>query len=193
MDSAPSAAEHEESDVVLEWPRTPRPSDMQNSDWRSVGRRTSRVVARYSITFLIGIGVTLAWQSYRDEAVEIVRAEAPSLVWLLPVSTAKPHPESQGSTAAAESSPQLVQIVRRLEPVELGLIAVRRSVEQLAMNVERLAIKVEQLDAKQDQIAKNIATLRSKEVNQKMSSSPGSQAVPPRKPLQPTALSPATR
>ena len=76
----------------------------------SIGRRTSRAFARYSIVFLIGIGVTLAWQSYGDEAMEIVRTEAPSLAWLLPVSTAKPPPDDQASTTAAASSPQLEQL-----------------------------------------------------------------------------------
>ena len=84
-------------------------SNMQNSK-PSIGRRTSRAFARYSIVFLIGIGATLAWQSYSDEAMEMVRTEAPSLAWLLPVSTAKPPPDDQGSTAAAASSPQLERL-----------------------------------------------------------------------------------
>jgi hypothetical protein len=48
---------------------------------------------------LIGAGATLAWQSYGDEAMKMVRTEAPSLAWLLPVSAAKPPPDDQGSTA----------------------------------------------------------------------------------------------
>ena len=75
------------------WP-TPSTSNMQKSK-PSIGRRTSRAFARYSIVFLIGIGATLAWQSYGDEAMKMVRTEAPSLAWLLPVSTAKPPPDDQ--------------------------------------------------------------------------------------------------
>ena len=89
----------------------------------SIGRRTSRAFARYSIVFLIGIGVTLAWQSYGDEAMKMVRTEAPSLAWLLPVSTAKPPPDDQGSTAAAASSPQL----ERLEAQSRRRAAQRRA------------------------------------------------------------------
>jgi uncharacterized protein with von Willebrand factor type A (vWA) domain len=178
MSSAQSASQYHER-----W--TPRPSNMQNTETRSIGKRTSRAFARYSIVFLIGIGVTLAWQAYGDEAMEMVRTEAPSLVWLLPVSTAKSPPEGQGSTAAAASSPQST---RQLEPIELGLVAVQRSVEQLAT-------KVEQLAAKQDQMAQNIATLQSveQEVSQKLSSPPRSRTIPARKPPQPTAQSSATR
>ena len=160
------------------WP-TPPPSNMQNSK-PSIGRRTSRAFARYSIVFLIGIGVTLAWQSYGDEAMKMVRTEAPSLAWLLPVSTAKPPPDDQRSTAAAASSPQL-------ERLELSLLVVRRSLEQLAAMVEQLSAKQDQLAAKQDQMS-HIATLRSVEPP------PQSRAVPPRKPPQPpTAQSSATQ
>ena len=150
---------------------------MQSSEQRSIGWRIFRVFARYSIMFLIGIGSTLAWQSYRDEAAEIVRTEAPSLAWLLPGSTPKPPPDDQSSTTVAASSFQLVQQLA-------GFAAVRHS-------VELLATKVEQLAAKQDQIAQNIATLQSveQEVSQKLSPPPQSRAVPPRKPPQPTAQS----
>ena len=112
----------------------------------SIGRRTSRAFARYSIVFLIGIGVTLAWQSYGDEAMEMVRTEAPSLAWLLPVSTAKPPPDDQDLHGAAASSPEL----ERLEP---NLAIMRRSVEQLAAMVEQLAAKQDQMAVKQDQMS----------------------------------------
>jgi hypothetical protein len=153
------------------WP-TPPTSNIQKSEKRSIGRRMSRALARYSVVFLIGIGATLAWQSYGDEAKEIVRTEVPSLAWLLPVSTAKPPPDDQGSTTAAVSSPQL-------ERLELSLLVVRRSVEQLALMIEQLAAKQDQLAARQDQFS-HIATLKSVEPP------PQSRAVPPRKPPQPT-------
>ena len=190
MNSAPSASQHHERVPwptprpfdVQKWP-TPPQSDMQNSESQSIGRRTSRAFARFSIVFLIGIGVTLIWHSYGDEAVEIVRTEAPSLGWLLPVSTAKSPPDGQGSAAATSA-----ELVQQLKPVALDLAIVRHSLEQLAA-------KMEQLAAKQEQMAQNIATLQSVEqdISQKMSSPPQSRAVPPRKPPQPTAQSSATQ
>jgi outer membrane murein-binding lipoprotein Lpp len=168
MSSAPSASQ--------DWP-TPRPSNIMN-------------FARYSVVLLIGIGVTLAWQSYGDEAMQIVRTKAPSLAWLLPVSTAKPA--DQWSNAAAASSPQLAQQleVGLVQQLMLGLGAVRRSVEQVAIKVDQLAAKQEQLAAKQDQMAQNIATLQS--VEQEISKKLSSRAVAPRKPPQPAAQSSAT-
>ena len=99
---------------IQNWPAPPT-SDIQKSEKRSIGRRMSRALARFSVVFLIGIGATLAWQSHSDEAMEMLRREAPSLAWLLPVSRAKPPPSDQGSTTAAASSPQL-------ERLELSLL-----------------------------------------------------------------------
>jgi hypothetical protein len=135
----------------------------------------SRAFARYSIAVLIGVGATLAWQSYGDDAMKMVRTEVPSLAWLLPVSTAKPPPDDQRSTAGAASSPQL-------ERLELSLLIMRRSVDQLALMVEQLSAKQDQMAAKQDQMS-HIATLKSVEPP------PQSRAVPPRKPPQPVAQS----
>ena len=95
--------------------------------------------------FLIGILATLAFQSYGDKTMEMIRTEVPSLAWLLPVATAKP-PE-------AASSAQLAQQLEGLtQQLGLGLAAVRRSLEQLTG-------KVEQLAARQDQMTKTIETL----------------------------------
>jgi TolA-binding protein len=126
----------------------------------------------------MGIGATLAFQSYREKTIELVRAEVPSLAWLLPVSTAKP-PE-------AASSPQLVQqleaiLAQQLEP---GFVAVRRSVEQLSG-------KLAQLAAQQDQMTKTIESLQAaeQEISQKLSA----RTAVPRKPPQPAEQSAATQ
>ena len=155
-------------------PSSPRPSkhDQVASDRPPVGRRIFRTLARFFIAVLIGVGGTLAWQSYGDAAREMVMVRAPTLALLLSVSTTK-------SPAVAATSPAPVQ---QLEPLASNLDLVRRSVEQLA--------------AKQDQMAQNIATLQAVEedIRQKMSTpppSPSQQAapVPQYKPLQPRAQS----
>ena len=176
--------EYHERDVVTERPRGPRPSVVNNNDYstfkrRSTGKRVVRAFARFFIAVLIGAGATLAWQSYGDAAMKMVRTEAPSLAWLLPVSAAKPSLDDQGSTAAAASSPQL-------ERLELSLLMVRRGVDQLDAMVEQLSAKQDQLAVKQDQMS-HIAVLKSLEPR------PQSRAVPPRKPPQPTAQSSATQ
>ena len=135
----------------------------------SIGRRIFRTVTRFSITVLIGVGGTLAWQSHGDEAMEMLQQQAPMLAQWLPVSTTQPP-------VAAAPSPDPAQQLRPLiapliEPLASNLDAVRRSVDQLA--------------ARQEQLAQDIAALRAVEedVKQKVSS-------PPPPPVQPAAATP---
>ncbi len=144
------------------------------SDKPSLSRRIYRALARFFLAVLIGVGGTLAWQSYADEATETIRTWAPSLGWVLPVSAMK-------SPAPAVTSAELAQ---QLKPIALDLAIVRRSVEQLAADQDQLA-------RKQEQMAQAIATLQATEqdVVQKISSPPPptSKAVrvpPPKTPPQ---------
>ena len=156
--------------------RSPRPSVLKDehvaSDRPSIGRRIFRTLTRFFIAVIIGIGATLTWQSHGDAARDMVVARAPSLGWLLSVSTTK-------SPVVAATAPDPMQ---QLEPLASNLDIVRRSVEQLA--------------AKQEQMAQNIATLQAVEedIRQKVSSpppSPSQQAapIPQYKPPQPRAQS----
>jgi hypothetical protein len=146
----------------------PRSSDLKNtqvaSDRPSITRRIIRTLGRFSVAVLIGVGATLAWQSYGGE---MVRAWAPSLGWLLPVS---PSEELQA----------------QVKPVALDLAIMRRSVEQLAGNQDQLA-------RKQDQMAQAFATLQGavRDINQNILAlaplAPKAGHVPPPKPPQPAA------
>ena len=93
----------------------------------------------------------------------MVRTWAPSLGWLLPVSTIK-APAPNVTTA---------DLQEQLKPVAIDLALVRRSIEQLASNQEQLA-------RKQDQMAQNIATLQAaeQEVSQKVSAPPSLPSAP---------------
>jgi hypothetical protein len=142
----------------------------------SVGRRMLRALTRFFIAVLIGVGATLGWQSYGDEARNMAIAQAPTLAWLMSIPTTRP-------AAMVATSPDPAQ---QLAPLASNLDAVRRSVEQLAV--------------KQDQMAQNIAALQAVEedIRQKMSSAPPSlfqQTAPiaPPKPPQPRAQSPAAQ
>src|SRR6267378_4686838 len=64
--------------------------DQVASDRPSAGRRIFRTLARFFVAVLIGIGGTLAWQSYGDAAREMAVARAPSLGWWLSTSKTKP-------------------------------------------------------------------------------------------------------
>ena len=150
--------------------------DQVASDRPPVGRRIFRTLTQFFIAVLIGVGGTLAWQFYGDAAREAVIVRAPTLAWLLSVSTTK-------SPAATATSAAPVQ--QQLEPLAFNIDLVRRSVEQLA--------------AKQDQMAQNIATLQGvqEDIRQKMYTppSPSQQAasIPQPKPPQPKAQSSAVQ
>ena len=148
--------------------RSYRSSDFKNaqsrSDRPSTSRRLTQSFVRVFLAVLIGVGGTLAWQSYGGE---MVRTWAPSLGWLLPVS---PSAELQA----------------QLKPVALDLAIMRRSVEQLAGNQDQLA-------RKQDQMAQAFATLQAavRDINQNILAlaplAPKAAHVLPPKPLQPAA------
>jgi uncharacterized iron-regulated membrane protein len=146
----------------------PRSSNLKNtqvaSDRLWITRRIIRALGRFSVVLLIGVGATLAWQSYGGE---MVRAWAPSLGWLLPAS---PSAELQA----------------QLKPVALDLAILRHSVEQLAGNQDQLA-------RKQDQMTQAFATLQAavRDINQNILAlaplAPKAAHVPPPKPPQPAA------
>ncbi len=161
--------------------RSPRPSGFKNdqvaSRRPSIGRRIFGTLARFFIVVLIGVGATLAWQSYGDQAKEMLLARAPTLGWLLSVSVTK-------SPAVTTNSPDLVQ---QLAPLASNLDVVRRNLELLA--------------ARQEQMSQNIAALQAVEqdIKEKLSfppqppPAPQAVSVPPRKPPQPRAQSSAVQ
>ena len=143
-------------------------------DRPSIGRRVRRTLFRFFMAVLIGVGITVGWQSYGDAVREMVAVRAPTLAWLLSISTTKPP-------VVTATSPGLVQ---PLEPLASNLDVVRHSVEQLA--------------AKQEQMAQNIATLQAVEedIKAKMSFTPLAQQAAPlvqNQPPQPKAPATAPR
>jgi len=118
---------------------------------------------------LFGIGLALAWQSHGDEAMEMVRTEVPSLAWLLPVSTAKPPPDSEASAAAPVTSDELVE---QLKPVAFELANLQRTVKELGVKVEELGVKVNQMSQ----------SIVLQSVEQKLPPPPRSRIPPPKSP-----------
>jgi hypothetical protein len=127
-----------------------RNGDQVASRRPSLGRRIFRSLTRFLVTIFIGVGGTLAWQSYGDVARETVITRAPALSWLLSALPAKPP------IAAAYANPTQGGF-----PAS-GLDALRRSVEQLAV--------------RQEQMAQNMAALQAieEDIRQKMSFTPAS-------------------
>jgi hypothetical protein len=167
-------------------------SDQLASEVPSIGRRMFRALSRFFIAVLIGVGATLAWQSHGDDAKQIVRTWAPSLAWLLPVSTTTSPADGPASArnaalpqsapltqSAAPASAAVGELAQQIEPITHALTIVRRSLEQIA--------------AKQEQMAQNIATLQAAEQDIKQSIlalaplAPKAAHVPPSKPSQAAA------
>ncbi len=168
------------TDIPLNKPPSRSPYSSSRKDGQvarerpPLGRRIVRALTRFFITVLIGVGITLAWQSYGDAAREMLAAKAPGLAELLPVSTTK-------SPVVAAPSPDLMQ---QLAPLASNLEVLRRSLEQLA--------------AKQEQMAQNIAALQAvdEDIRQKILSPPPVRqpaALLQPKPVQPRAESPAVQ
>jgi|SRR5262245_3073916 len=171
-----------ERDVVTEWPHGPRPSAaVKNAESspkkRSVERRPMRAIVRFFIAILIGVGATLAWQSYGDEAKEMARTSAPSLAWLLPSSTSSPR-DAQVSAAALLTSAEVAQ---QLKPVAVDLSNVRQRIDQLA-------IRLEQLAARQEKMAQDVAILPAieQDVREKLPPPPQPRTAAPRRTPQST-------
>jgi hypothetical protein len=144
------------------------------SDKPSMSKRVARSVALVLVALFVGVGGTLACQSYRDEIIQVF----PPFGWFSPVSTMK-------ASAPAVTTTDLQE---QLKPLAIDLALVRRSIEQLTSNLDQLA-------RKQDQLAQNMATLQASEqgISPKVSAPP----LPPKTvyaPVQPPkSLQPPTQ
>ena len=133
----------------------------------SLGRRALRGIVRFLILLGIGIGTTLAWQSYGDAARAMIANSSPQLGWLAP-QTAPVVPIAPAPAGAASSD---------VQQLAFGLAAVRQSVDQLTA----------QLAAGQGQMGGDIAKLQAdqQEILHKLSAGPPRPtAVPAHKPIQ---------
>lgn len=144
----------------------------------SIGRRMFRFVTRFTIAVLIGVGATLGWQSYGEVAGQMLVAQAPTLAWLVSMSTPKPPIAATPSTS----------LTQQLEPMAANLSAMRRDMDQLAV--------------RQDEMAQRIAVLRAfeEDISQKISLMPPFSAsasqtapIPQQKPAQPKVPSPTVQ
>jgi hypothetical protein len=132
-----------------------RKGDQAESRRPSIVRRMFRTLTRFVVMVLIGVGGTLALQSYDDWAREVVAGRAPTR----PVS-ALLNPAQQPAQAAS------------------SLDAVRRSVEQLAARQDQMAQSLAALLAIE-------ADVRQKMSYMPPSAVPIPASIPPTAPVQP--------
>ena len=150
----------------------------------SIGRRMARATARFVVIVLIGVGATLAWQAYGDQARAMLATMDPSLAWLAPLPAAPPSP-----AAAAISAADLAQLIK---PLAADIAGVRHDLEQLAA-------KQDQLAANQGQVMQGLSTLAAveREIGVKISAVAAPKPVHPQphrpaqvQPHEPTQLQP---
>jgi hypothetical protein len=133
-----------------------RAADLENdrlaSEQPASREGTSRRLARSVITFYIGVAATLAWQSYSDDARQIIARLSPQLSWLAPQAAAAPTvPDANEEIArsfdriVAANQEQIARSVDRIVTASQEQIA--RSVAQLAADQEQMAREIIRLQA----------------------------------------------
>lgn len=144
--------------------RVRRPQRQGTIKRASITSRIMRSAIRFVATILIGVGLTLLWQSHTDELTELVADWAPSLAWLMP----SPAPKQPAETAVAS------EVAQQIKLIAVDLAIVRRNVGQLAANQDQFA-------AKQERFNQSLATLQQVEqdVREQMISAPAPKAVHP--------------
>src|SRR5262249_49826315 len=93
----------------------------------SLGKRASRGLTRFLIIFSLGIGATLAWQSYGDAARAMLANSSPQLGWLAP----QPAPLAQ-TTPSMVLPPAAESASSDLQQLTAAVASMRQSVDQLA-------------------------------------------------------------
>ncbi len=134
-------------------------------------------MTRFLLAVLIGVGLTLAWQSYGEEAKQIVGPWARDTLlprWTAPQVDAAPKQTRStpfGDITDAEVAKTSAALAQQLEAMARDLAMIRGSTEQLA--------------TKQQEMAQSIATLQAN-IEQKL----GSPPVPPAVAMPPNAPRP---
>jgi hypothetical protein len=112
---------------------------------------TTRGLARSVIAFYVGVAATLLWQSYGDEARQIIASLSPQLSWVAPQAAVAP--------AVPDANEELTRSVDRIVAANQEQIA--RSVDRIVTaSQEQIARSVAQLAADQEQMAREIIRLQ---------------------------------
>jgi TolA-binding protein len=110
-----------------------------SSSWRSL------TFARYLIMLLVGVGATLAWQTYGDTAAQMIARVVSS-------------PDHQQS---ASTSVDLNAVRRDIDGLSVSLAGNQEQImRSIAVNQEQIMRSVDQLAAGQEQMTREIARLQ---------------------------------
>jgi hypothetical protein len=168
------------------------PADLNNdplpSNRPSLGRRALRSLARFLMTACIGVAATLAWQSYGGAAKQMLASWAPQLGWSssLPamkrpsgpeIAAEQPSPPANEAPAPGAAPAQAAAVapgapetvaptapvapsppeLQQLKTMARDLAAVRQSTEQLAATQEQMARDIAKLKTTEQDIRHKVA------------------------------------
>jgi hypothetical protein len=119
--------------------RSGYPSDWSDPPSKRPRRRAPGSFSRLILAFGVGVGATLAWQSYGDTARQVIAGSYPQLGWLAPRAAAAQT--TDGAVPAQNAADQ------EIKALTLSLAAMRQRVDQLAA----------QIAAGQDQMTRDIS------------------------------------
>jgi hypothetical protein len=141
----------EPSDEPLPIRRTILENDPFPNGRPALRKRASRALFRFLAMFCVGVGTTLAWQSYGDVARELIANSYPQLGWFAPrpLPTAQDAPGMVGLAARAAPSFDQQQLTA------LSLDAVRQSVDRIAAGQELIVRSIDQMTAGQGQMTRS--------------------------------------
>jgi hypothetical protein len=149
---------NETSDAEIHPVDLDRQNDRLVSKRPSRGKRSSRRLARFLMTFCVGVAATLAWQSYGDVAREAVASTYPQLAWLAPQDAS---PVQTASDTAAPEPATPAPDPQELKAMLLEFAAVRQSVDRLAAALaagnQQMAGDIASLQAAQQAILRKIS------------------------------------
>jgi hypothetical protein len=127
-------------------------------------KRASHGLFRFLPIFCVGVGTTLAWQSYGDAAREMIANSYPQLGWLTPrpLSTAQNAPGMIGLAApAGPSFDQRQGNAMSLDAIQQSVDRISAGHDQIMRSIDQIATKIttdhEQMTRSTDQIANSIA------------------------------------
>jgi hypothetical protein len=126
-------------------------NDQFPSERPSLGKRGSRALARFVITFCVGVAATLAWQSYGDAARQMIASLSPQLSGLA----------SQGAPFAQTPPDKIAPAVLATpssDQQQLNAIALmRQSIDQLTAGQQQITREITKLRAAEQEILDKIS------------------------------------
>jgi hypothetical protein len=142
--------------VIPELRRLANQSQVNSPKAPSRVKRALRAARRFCLAILIGVGITLVWQSYGEQAKALIASRVPALAVLFPGT--KAVAEKKVGVAAEDAVPPQASA-----KTELASSLSAAALNTVIQNLTEMQKTLEQLAAKQEATTKSIAVLQQAE------------------------------